>query len=79
MTNNLRDLDPKGFEDYCVSKAIHVKCSFFFSLSWKVKSLCYHVHVHVFAKSSFSLAGQSGSIIYYTFWNILLSNVSVNC
>lgn len=79
MTNNLRDLDPKGFEDYCVSKAIHVKCSFFFSLSWKVKSLCYHGHVHVFAKSSFSLAGQSGSIIYCAFWNILLSNVSVNC
>ena len=45
MTNNLSDLDLKGFKDYCVSEAINNVVSFSKS-------------VHVFAKSSVSLSGH---------------------
>ena len=63
MTNNLNDLDLKGFKDYCVSEAINV--------------VSFSKSVHVFAKSSVPYQGISGSLINYTFCNILPSNVTV--
>lgn len=63
MTNNLSDLDLKDFKDYCVSEAIIV--------------VSFSKSVHVFAKSSVPYQGISGSLINYTFCNILLSNVTV--
>lgn len=44
MTNNLSDLDLKGFKDYCVSEVINV--------------VSFSKSEHVFAKSSFSLSGH---------------------
>lgn len=65
MTNNLSDLDLKGCKDCCVSEAI------------KINVVSFSKSLHVFAKSSVPYQGISGSLINYTFCNILLSNVTV--